>query len=478
VSAALSAPVAIKHSPHPEEEKQHEIGLDKISHTFALEAHIGDDDPRQAASSTTSPAFASKTAAIAFAAPIVDSGANRRRSKSHATVALMNGRHFWELGHISDDELLSTLDGLIVSERQVVARVVAHIAEVEMRRLHLRAACSSLFDYCLRKLRFSEGEAFRRVAAARMARRYPVIFGLLESGALHLSALCLLRDHLTNENHTELLREASNKTKRQVEELVARRFPKPEVASFVRKLPERSAMPDPIPSDAPAPTPATTSQTDVAHAAVPTGLSEGGVAGMARTQNAAAVAEPLIMPAAAELPAPRSSAGQSHAARIEPLSADRYRLQLNASSSLKSKLELARDLMRHSNPEGDLGVIVERGLDLLIDQLQRQRFALTSRPRNAIGTIERKRRISNATRREVLARDGLQCSYVDEQGERCPARGFLELHHEQAWARGGSSTAENIRVLCRAHNRLLAERDFGEGHVTRAIERNRPSAPR
>src|SRR5688572_33164432 len=60
--------------------------------------------------------------------------------------------------------------------------------------------------------------------------------------------------------------------------------------------------------------------------------------------------------------------------RIEPLSAQRYKVQLTASAELARKLELARDLMRHSHPGGELGPIVERALDLLIDSLMRQRF--------------------------------------------------------------------------------------------------------
>ena len=66
--------------------------------------------------------------------------------------------------------------------------------------------------------------------------------------------------------------------------------------------------------------------------------------------------------------------------------------------------------------------------------------------------------------REVYARDGGQCTFVSRDGRRCTARGFLELHHhETTFARGGEATVDNLRLTCRAHNALLAERDYGRG---------------
>jgi 5-methylcytosine-specific restriction endonuclease McrA len=187
---------------------------------------------------------------------------------------------------------------------------------------------------------------------------------------------------------------------------------------------------------------------------------------------------PRLAPAAA-LPststAARFSAPAPPAAKprtiVEPLSEHRYRLQLNASTELKRKLELARDLVSHANPSGDLAVVVERALDLLIDKLERDRFARTDRPRPKDSPNPNKRRIPNATRRQVVERDGLQCSYVSPDGERCPSRQFLQFDHERAWALGGKSTPENSRILCAAHNQFMAEQDFGREHVTHAIQR-------
>jgi hypothetical protein len=73
----------------------------------------------------------------------------------------------------------------------------------------------------------------------------------------------------------------------------------------------------------------------------------------------------------------------------------------------------------------------------------------------------------------VVERDGLQCSWVDSDGRRCEARDWLELDHRQPRAKRGGSGPDNIRFLCRAHNRLAAEHEFGRDHMEAAITARR-----
>ena len=72
---------------------------------------------------------------------------------------------------LSDEELLHQIQSLLGSERQLLARLMRYLCEVEDRRLHLKAAFSSMFEFCTRNLRMSEGEAFRRLTAARLTRK-------------------------------------------------------------------------------------------------------------------------------------------------------------------------------------------------------------------------------------------------------------------------------------------------------------------
>ncbi|HEY0468374.1 MAG TPA: HNH endonuclease, partial [Polyangiaceae bacterium] len=164
---------------------------------------------------------------------------------------------------------------------------------------------------------------------------------------------------------------------------------------------------------------------------------------------------------------------------VEPLSEARYRIQLNASRALKEKLDRLCALTRHTNPSGDLAVVIERALDLALEQVERQRFAKTDRPRpprprsfqtklnrpkpkaeagradsiqTTIGPVRQRDHVPNAVLREVAERDQMQSSYRSASGCRCTARAFLQVHHERPWARGGDETSENLRLLCEAHN--------------------------
>jgi hypothetical protein len=140
----------------------------------------------------------------------------------------------------------------------------------------------------------SEGAAFRRINAARLGKRFPVLLERIEKGELSLSTLVVLRAHLTEKNLDDLVAAVVGKTQRQVAELIARLAPKPDVPSAILEL--------------------------------------------AAPSNE--VAPPLFAGTAAPPPAaaPR--------ARIEPLSEARYKVQLTAGAQLKAKLERACDLMR------------------------------------------------------------------------------------------------------------------------------------
>ena len=144
-----------------------------------------------------------------------------------------------ELHSISDDELLRRLSELLRNSRRVESDLVAHIAEVDARRLYAREAASSMFTYCTEVLNLSEHEAYLRIAAARASRKYPMLLAMLSDGRIHLSGIGKLAPHLNDANSEEVLARAAHKSKREIEELVAALAPKPDVPASVRKLPTR-----------------------------------------------------------------------------------------------------------------------------------------------------------------------------------------------------------------------------------------------
>jgi hypothetical protein len=60
------------------------------------------------------------------------------------------------------------------------------------------------------------------------------------SGALHLTGICQLAQHLTQDNYETLVGRARGKTKRQIEELVAAVFPRPDVPERICPVPQQT----------------------------------------------------------------------------------------------------------------------------------------------------------------------------------------------------------------------------------------------
>jgi len=360
-----------------------------------------------------------------------------------------------KLEHLSDEELVAQLSRLHMEGHALTARVLVSLIEVEERRLHLTAACSSLFDFCVRRLGMAEGFAFRRITAARVVRQFPQLLGLIETGRLHLSTVVQLRPHLTEGNVDELVGEAMGKSRAEVDLILARRAPKPDVPDRIEPLGGAGAV---------------------------GASSAGGAASGGQT----------LLPGAAVASTPGAPAHVR--ARVDALSEGRFRVQLTASEELRAKLERARDLMSHRNPSMELAVVVEAGLDLLLAKLEKEvlgqtkprakskkmtcKKTATSAPASAAGSAGSESgsrsgssdgEIDAAAKREAFARDGAQCTFTDAEGHRCPARAFLELDHRKPRARRGPGHPDNLRVLCRAHNLLHAEQVFGKEHVTEQI---------
>jgi 5-methylcytosine-specific restriction endonuclease McrA len=89
----------------------------------------------------------------------------------------------------------------------------------------------------------------------------------------------------------------------------------------------------------------------------------------------------------------------------------------------------------------------------------RQKYAATRCPRpSKPGSSPR--HIPAAVKRAVRERDRDRCAYVSESGQRCSSLCRLEFDHIEPVSRGGDSTLENLRLLCRVHNQYAAERAF------------------
>jgi hypothetical protein len=329
---------------------------------------------------------------------------------------------------VSDADLLCATRELARKGSAIEADILVHIGEVEDRKLYAMCAYPSMFAFCVDELGFSEDAVYTRLFVARAARELPAIIDALRLGQVHLTGLRLLVPHLKPHNVREILAEAAGKSKRQIEKLVARLAPQPDVPSDVRKLPARSS-------------------------------------------NATSQAALPIQAATPFHPKP-----QQHRAIVAPLSENTYKIQFTASQALHDKLRRAEDLLRHRIPDRDVAAIFEKALDLLIERVEKERFAVGCKPRgrpnddsgNAVT-----RHIPAAIRREVFERDGGRCTFTDERGHRCEETGGLEFDHVDGFARKPVHSMEDLRLRCRAHNQYAAEQMYGRRFMERARARRK-----
>ena len=101
----------------------------------------------------------------------------------------MNMRPF---SHLGDQQLLAQTRRLAGNRRCLEVHILDHLGEIDRRGLALRRGFSSLFDYAVRELRFSDAAAQRRIQALRLCRRHGWVRDKLQNGALTLTAAAQL----------------------------------------------------------------------------------------------------------------------------------------------------------------------------------------------------------------------------------------------------------------------------------------------
>jgi 5-methylcytosine-specific restriction endonuclease McrA len=330
---------------------------------------------------------------------------------------------------LADGDLIAEAKRLADHERKTTAALIACLMELDVRRLYLQEGCSSLFTYCTRVLHLSEHAAYGRIEAARAARRLPMILEMLVSGDLTLTAVGLLAQHLTAENHTVVLREARHKSKREVEQIVARLQPRPDAPVMVRKLPSVLLPP---PSVSP-----------------PVKLDERGPAEGERVDKHSTDVPPVAVKPIALRPS-----------TVTPTAPEHFKVQLTISRETYDKLRRVQDLLRHSIPNGDPAAVFDRALTVLLREVERAKLARVDRPHRDRMAGTRSRQVPAGVRRTVWARDGGRCAFVGTAG-RCTETGCLEFHHVVPYAVGGATTVGNLELRCRAHNQYEAALVFG-----------------
>lgn len=340
-----------------------------------------------------------------------------------------------ELGALTDAALVSALDDAAAGERETLCHLLKYLAEVESRGIHLDMGYRTVFDFCVLRLKLSEGAAMRRIYSARAAVKVPELYDKLRSGELSLSSVSRLAPHLTTENARGLIARASGARLREVETIVA-------------ELTYKEARPIPDPN-------AVVPQAELAFVPIVETPS-----GSAEVSRGPAEEEPVIpsdqsMPE--EPPSPREAASlKRDSIRVEAPGVIRY--VFRSRPALLEKLELAARLLGR-RPDGRMETLLELVLERFLEKEDPFRRN-TRTPRRA---KNRARHVARGIRDMVWRRDGGRCAFVSPDGVRCDARTKLEYDHIVPWALGGrSDDPANVRLLCRAHNLQRARATFGD----------------
>jgi hypothetical protein len=342
--------------------------------------------------------------------------------------------YFDTLEGLPTEELDRSIVKLVGVEKRNVALMIAHIAEMSRRRGHVERGYKSLFEYCTRRLNLSEGSVWLRIQVANVCQRFPQILVALADNRFSLTVAGLLAPALTEDNVEKLLSDCAGMTKRQAEEYLVALRPKPVYTPSIRKT---------------------------ASAPVPR---------LMMTSSAAAPSTPR--------PLPRVSPSI-----LEPARPETFNFRFAADRKFKEKFERLAEVLGVENPLLHMAEIMEKAMDIALDKKDVKRKLARRRerkPRKADNSRQRprpdevSRYVPSHVRERVHERAGYQCEYRSEDGTRCRSRTGLEIEHLRPFAIHRSHDERFLRVFCRSHNRLAAEKVYGAAFIQEKIDATYP----
>ena len=344
--------------------------------------------------------------------------------------------YFKKLGALSDTDLDRSAGSLVAEEKRNVACLIAHLSEIDRRKIHLELGYKSVFEYATKCLCLSEGSVYLRMQVAGVCRRFPALLEHLGTNRINLSVAGRLAPHLNEENVEDLLSACAGKTKREVEDYLVRLREKAPLTPSIRKRPEGRSCRE----------------------------SAGGSTEGRREEKD---------------DAPRPLAR----GRLEPARPRVYNVRFTVEKVSKEKLERLGEVLGIENSEGRMAEILARALDVALDRKDPQRRAARREKRKerkkkmeTEGKGRPSRHVPVALRDRILKRGEYRCEYRGPDGRRCSQRTLLEVDHDPPWAMGTGHEEKNLRVLCRRHNQHSAERFFGSEFMARKIRKRRETS--
>lgn len=320
------------------------------------------------------------------------------------------------LRKLSNDDLIRRLTHDVASERAMTIAVLHDLNEVERRRLYLDLGCGSLFDYCVRKLKYSSSAAARRIQAARCIRRLPVVLKLLQANEISLTTVGSIAPILNTQNCETILKRVRGVSCRNVERIVCEY--RPPVAMRDKVRPVRVVTPG---------------------------------AGSEIKQFAQFLADDEFMALFEEVRQLMSRDGHNPA-MAEVLKTTLREYRDRHSPAARQERRAGRtgvpEVGEAKGREAKGGEAIDEGPGA---DSRRRECKDAAKPRH----------IADDVRDAVFVRDEGVCTFVASDGTRCESRHGVQIDHIKPFAAGGTHDPSNLRLLCAAHNRRAAELILG-----------------
>ena len=300
----------------------------------------------------------------------------------------------------------SRLVNLLRVEFASLGAFLEALAEFDRRKLFRDLGHANLFAYLHKGLRLSRGAAHYRCAAAWLVQRFPEVLEPIRDGRLCFTTVAVLASVVTEGNLAAVLPRFYGLSKQEALELAA-------------ELKPRTVVP---------------------------------------TRTVVTRVEPVVSPAVERVEAPRGEVteptkvhpGELWASRttIEPMTATASRMHVTVSREFLVLLKKAKAGQSNVQPGASDEEVLTAALELLIEKQTRRKACVPAK-----------------VRREVVKRDQGKCQWPIHDGGICGATVRLEIDHVVPRGKGGPSTVENCRILCRAHNIEAARQVYGDAHM-------------
>jgi hypothetical protein len=349
--------------------------------------------------------------------------------------------------------LTENLVALLRREHDALAEFLVALSDFDRRRAWVELGYASLFDFLHRELRLSRSAAHYRKVAAELIQQVPAVVEPLRRGRLCMTSIVEVARVVTAQNCETVLPRFFGLSRREAMEVVAELQPHPAPPSRTVVSSPRAASLPTAPCDAPG-----------AAASPPSGPPDAAPSTRADSPGELALVEGRA-----------TSAPPTPPLEVVPLSAEKRRVHITVSKRFLDKLAAATDALSHAQPGATEEEVLEAGLDLVLAQARKRR-GIVETPRKSRAP-SKDDHIPAEVRRAVWIRDGGRCQWPIESGGVCGCTRRIEYDHIRPVALGGTSTIDNVRLLCKAHNLLAARLTLGDECMDRYTRDPRTPAP-